>query len=68
MPYKKNGRHHRGDGRYTMFKPESVIRLPFLFRAVVSRIAFSFIEDVAGYIGEKPDTRRRQQCGRRVKS
>ena len=68
MLYKKNDRHHRGDGRYTMFKPESVIRLPFLFRAVVSRIAFSFIEDVAGYIGEKLDTRRRQQCGRRVKS
>jgi hypothetical protein len=68
MPYKKNGRHHRGDGRNTMFKPESAIILPFLFRAAVSRLAFSFIEDVAGYIGKKPDTRQRQQCGRRMKS
>ena len=33
--------------------PESVIRLPFLFRAAVSKIVFSFIEDVAGYIKKK---------------
>ena len=40
-----------------MFKPESVIRLPFLFRAAVSRIVFCFIEDIARYIGKKQDTR-----------
>ena len=38
-------------------KPESVIRLPFLFRAAVSQIVFSFIEDVAGYTGKKMDAR-----------
>lgn len=37
-------------------KPEQVIRLPFLFRAAVSRIMFSLIEDVAGCTGEKPET------------
>ena len=40
-----------------MFKPESVIRLPFLFRAAVSQIVSCFIEDVAGYIEKKQDTR-----------
>lgn len=34
------------------FKPESVVRLPFLFSTSVSRIVFGFIEDVAGYIGK----------------
>ena len=37
--------------------PESVIRLPFLFRAAVSQIVSCFIEDVAGYIEKKQDTR-----------
>ena len=50
------------------FKPESVIILPFLFRAAVSRIISCFIEDVAGYTGKKQDTRWRQQCGRRMRS
>ena len=40
-----------------MFYPESVIRLPFLFRAAVSQIVPCFIEDVAGYIKKKQDTR-----------
>ena len=39
------------------FKPESVIRLPFLFRAAVNRIVSCFIEDVAGYTGKKQDAR-----------
>ena len=34
-------------------KPESIIRLPFLFRAYVSRIVLSFIKDVADYINKK---------------
>ena len=38
-------------------KPESVIRLPFLFRAAVSQIVPCFIEDVAGCIKKKQDTR-----------
>jgi len=38
-------------------KPESIIRLPFLFRAAVSQIVSCFIEDVAGYTGNKQDTR-----------
>ncbi len=37
-------------------KPEQFIRLPFLFRAAVSRIMFSLIEDVAGYTGKKQET------------
>ena len=38
-------------------KPKQVIRLPFLFRAAVSRIVSCFIEDVTGYTGEKLKTR-----------
>ena len=38
-------------------KPESIIRLPFLFRAAVSQIVPCFIEDVAVYIKKKQDTR-----------
>ena len=38
-------------------KPESIIRLPFLFCAAVSQIVSFFIEDVAGYTGKKQDTR-----------
>ena len=38
-----------------MFEPESVIRLPFSFRAAVMQIVFIFIEDVAGYIENKMD-------------
>ena len=37
-------------------KPESIIILPFLFRAAVSQIVSCFIEDVAGYTGKKQDT------------
>ena len=38
-----------------MFEPESVIRLPFSFRAAVMQIVFIFVEDVAGYIENKMD-------------
>lgn len=37
--------------------PGSVIRLPPLFRAAVSRILFCFIEDVEGYTGENLSAR-----------
>ena len=37
--------------------PGSVIRLPSLFRAAVSRILFCFIEDVEGYTGENLSAR-----------
>ena len=49
-------------------EPESVIRHTFLFRAAVSRIAFGFIGDAAGYSVKKRKAIRRQQCGRRMKS
>ena len=52
---------------YTV-NPGSVIRLPPLFRAAVSRILFSITEDVEGYTGENLSARWRQQCGRRMKS
>lgn len=48
-------------------KPESVIRLPFLSRTAVSRIAFCFIEDAADHTGKRLNTRWRQPCGRRTK-
>ena len=38
-----------------MFEPESVIRLPFLFRAAVRQIVFIFVDGVAGYIENKMD-------------
>lgn len=41
---------------YTV-NPGPVIRLPFLFRAAVSRILFCFIDDVAGYIGKNLSAR-----------
>lgn len=41
---------------YTV-NPGSVIRLPFLFRAAVSRILFSITEDVEGYTGENLSAR-----------
>ena len=38
-------------------EPESVIRLTFLFRAAVSRIAFGFIGGAAGYTVKKRKAR-----------
>lgn len=41
----------------SLSKTESFIRLPFLFRTAVSRIACYFIEDVAGCTGKKRKAR-----------
>ena len=38
-----------------MLEPESVIGLPFSFRAAVRQIVFIFVDDVAGYIENKMD-------------
>lgn len=48
---------HNYAENWLTFKPESVVRLPFLFSASVSRVAFGFIVDVAGYTVKKRKTR-----------
>ncbi|MDN0023185.1 hypothetical protein [Leyella lascolaii] len=38
-----------------MLEPESVIGLPYSFRAAVRQIVFIFVDDVVGYIENKMD-------------